>query len=267
MRSTLSVGQLATLALSLSPAASALSWPRWLPDLDSLIVRADSTNSSNTATPSGKSDPAKATNLNTGGVIQPTAKGNSTASKSSEPTHHTQFPAQDPAGNVVMVTPAATAQATNLYKIGDKVTWGWNYTNLQGTPTAIDVLISVASTATFTLTQNMTFETPGVYEWDTRQYQDDNVGNPLLTEQYTLVIYDSDGSPTSTAEAGYLAPFSGFKFGMYQPKAATSLADWQCPTCSAAFGAGERRALGAAAVMSVVTVLSFTWFVVGFGVI
>lgn len=164
-----------------------------------------------------------------------------------------------------MITPAATYQVTPLYKIGDVVTWGWNYTNLQGTPTAVDVLVSVASTATFTLTQNMTFATPGVYEWDTKQYADDNVGHPLLTEMYTLVIYDADGGPTDTAEAGYLAPFSLFKFGLYAPKAPTSLADWHCATCSAALGSAERRAISGAVVMSIFTVLSFTWFVVGFG--
>jgi hypothetical protein len=164
-----------------------------------------------------------------------------------------------------MITPAATQQATNLYKIGETITWGWNYTNLQGTPTAVDVLVSIQSTATFTLTQNMTFATPQVYKWDTKQYEADNIGNPLLTDEYTLVIYDADGSPTQTAEAGYLAPFSGFKFGLYQPQAATPLSEWTCATCSAALGSTERRAIGMAAAMSVVTVLSFTWFVVGFG--
>ncbi|OIW33705.1 hypothetical protein CONLIGDRAFT_188889 [Coniochaeta ligniaria NRRL 30616] len=272
MKTTLSVGQLATIALSLSPLAAAWpSWPRWLPDIDSLVVRQDDSSSSNstsaTASPSqtgtAKSQPVTTKNLNTAG-IEPTGTGNSTNTKTAAATH-TEYPAQDAAGNVVMVTPAATQVATNLYKIGENITWGWNYTNLQGTPTAIDVLVSILSTATFTLTQNMTFETPGVFEWDTKQYEEDNVGQPLLTEQYTLVIYDADGSPTQTAEAGYLAPFSGFKFGLYQPKGATPLADWSCATCSAALGSTERRAIGMAAAMSVVTVLSFTWFVVGFG--
>lgn len=233
----------------------------WLTDFTaSSNSTSDSTTDSQTGT--GKDSQPISTNLNTAGVTQTGSKGNST--KTSAPTH-TEFPAQDAAGNVVMVTPAATQQATNLYKIGETITWGWNYTNLQGTPTAVDVLVSILSTATFTLTQNMTFETPGVYKWDTKQYEDDNVGQPLLTEQYTLVIYDADGSPTQTAEAGYLAPFSGFKFGLYQPKGATPLSDWHCATCSAALGSTERRAIGMAAAMSIVTVLSFTWFVVGFG--
>ena len=165
-----------------------------------------------------------------------------------------------------MVTPAATAQGTNLYKIGDTVTWGWNYTNLQGTPTAIDVLVSIQTlSSTYTLTQNMTFETPAVFKWDTQQYNDDHVGDQLPTDQYTLVIYDSDGSPKSTAEAGYLAPFSGFKFGLYEPRKAVPIDQWQCATCTTSLGSTERKAIGMAAAMSAVTVLSFTWFVVGFG--
>lgn len=165
-----------------------------------------------------------------------------------------------------MITPAATLQATNLYKIGDKITWGWNYTNLQGTPTAVDVLVSCSTvTATWTLTQNMTFETPGSYTWDTNEYKQTNVANPLLSAEYTLVIYDSDSSVTATAEAGYLAPFTGFKFGLYIPKGATPLSEYHCATCSAALGAMETRAVGVAVAMSVVTVLSFTWFVAGFG--
>jgi hypothetical protein len=228
-----------------------------------------SASSSPTDSNSKTDDPANATNLNTGGV-KPTGKDGKSSGDNSSTTAaptHTQYPAVDPAGNVVMITPAPAAQALNLYKIGENVTFGWNYTNLQGTPTAVDILASIASTATFTLTQNMTFETPGAFEWDTKQYEADHPGQPLLTEQYTLAIYDADGSPSSTPEAGYLAPFSGLKFGMYQPKGATPLADFQCATCSAGFGAGERRAVGMAAAMSVVTVLSFTWFVVGFGVV
>jgi hypothetical protein len=165
-----------------------------------------------------------------------------------------------------MLTPAATYQATNLYMIGDYITWGWNYTNLQGTPTAVDVFVSCATvSATWTLTQNMTFETKGAYTWDTGEYQATAVSDPLIVEQYTLVIVDSDSSISATAEAGYLAPYSGFKFGLYTGRPYSDLGDWECATCSAALGAVERRAVGAAVAMSVVTVLSFTWFVAGFG--
>lgn len=111
----------------------------------------------------------------------------------------------------------------------------------------------------------MTFNTKGAYMWDTGEYQATAVSDPLIVEQYTLIIVDADSSVSATAEAGYLAPYSGFKFGLYTARPYSDLDDWQCATCSAALGAMERRAVGAAVAMSVVTVLSFTWFVAGFG--
>ena len=83
------------------------------------------------------------TNLNTGGRPKSTGtdKDKSSGTKTSKAPKHTMFNEQDPAGSVVMITPAVTA-GLQLYRIDDHVTFGWNYTNLQGTPTAIDVLAS-----------------------------------------------------------------------------------------------------------------------------
>jgi hypothetical protein len=163
-----------------------------------------------------------------------------------------------------MVTPAATL-GTQLYKIGDHVTWGWNYTNLQGTPTAINVMVSCAKASqTWTLTSNMTFATAGSYVWDTKE-QATAVQSPLLTEQYTLYIFDAESSVSATPEAGYLGAFSQFTFGMYAPQPYTPLNEWNCATCSAAMSETDRRVLGFALSMSVITFLSFTWFVTGFG--
>lgn len=164
-----------------------------------------------------------------------------------------------------MLTPTTTS-GTQLYMIGDYVTWGWNYTDLLGTPTAIDVLVSCSTaTETWTLTQNMTFETLGSFTWDTGAYQQTAVASPLLTEMYTLIIYDADSSISATADPGYLGTYDGFTFGLYTNKPYTPLADWVCVTCSAASSDLDRHALGAVLAMSVITVLSFTWFVTGFG--
>lgn len=53
MKGPLSAGHLAVALLSLSPVVSALAWPAWLPDVDTLVVRQeDSGNNNNgTATP------------------------------------------------------------------------------------------------------------------------------------------------------------------------------------------------------------------------
>jgi len=177
------------------------------------------------------------------------------------------FNPEDPAGGVEMITPAATAPL-QLYKIGDTVTWVWNYTNLQGPPTAVDVLASVSTASrTYTLTQNMTFATQASYTWDTGAFQSDNKGNQLITEQYTLIIFDAESSISATPEAGYLGTFQQFTFGMYSPQPYTPLASgWSCASCSAAVSDTDKRAIGFALAMCVVTVLSFTWFVTGLGV-
>lgn len=201
------------------------------------------------------------TNLNTGGKSQT----GSTNTKSTTSKHKT-FDAIDGAGSVAMVTPAVT-DASQLYKIEapTPITWVWNYTSVQADPTAVDVLVSCSTaSATWTLTQNMTYEPQATFTWDTWEYQRSHVDNKLVTAEYTLIIYDADTAYTDNAEAGYLAPFSGFRFGLYAAQPYHNLSDWECVTCSAASGDLDRQALGFAVSMSLVTVLSFTWYVVGF---
>ncbi|KAK4146400.1 uncharacterized protein C8A04DRAFT_9923 [Dichotomopilus funicola] len=297
MKAPLSAGQLAVALLSLTPAVSALAWPRWLPELDSLVVRQDDGSSTDTpsATPTpspnpsdntntgnnkgdstdeqqttttGKNNEPQQTNLNTGGIKQTgshtaTMTGNRTTTHRSK---HTMFDPQAPPGGVVMVTPAVT-DGLALYKIGSKVTWGWNYTNVQGTPTGIDIYVKCSKVPQpWTVTQNMTYTKTGNYTWDTKQFQTDNVANPLLTEMYTLVIADADTGISATPEPGYLAPYSGFSFGLYEPQEYHDNGDgYQCASCSGAMSSLDPRAVSVAVMMSTVTVLSFTWFVAGFG--
>ncbi|CAK7223326.1 hypothetical protein SBRCBS47491_005170 [Sporothrix bragantina] len=286
MKPSQTLGHLAVAVLSMSSVSSAFSWP----NMDAIIVRADASKTS-TTTPAKTDSPTAADNtfnLNTGaqatstatekqtgkatgkttttGKTTATGTGKDSGSDSNKTTAatHTTFNAADPAGGIVMLTPATTANM-ELYKIGDYVTWGWNYTDLQATPTAIDILASCSfATRTWTLTQNMTFETLGSYTWDTGAFQSSNIASPLLTEEYTLIIYDADSSISATAEAGYLDTYDGFTFGMYAPQSYTPLADgWTCATCSGALSETERRALGFALTMSIITVFSFTWFVTG----
>ncbi|KAK4200554.1 hypothetical protein QBC40DRAFT_70112 [Triangularia verruculosa] len=275
----------AVALLGLSTSVSALAWPGFLPELDSLVVRQNNDETTNspkpTNTPSsnkdeeedketttGPSSPIR-TNLNTAGISQSGKATGSSAPNgtSTDKPRKTQFNPQDPPGMVVMVTPSAV-EGYQLYKIGDHITWGWNYTNLQGTPTAIDVLVTnTVAKQTWTLTQNMTFQEQGSYTWDTGAYDRTAVASPLLVEQYTLLIHDTDTGPTAAASAGMLAPFNSFKFGLYTPKVYTPINDgWKCASCNGASGMSiDSKAVAAAGVMSVITVLSFTWFVAGFG--
>ncbi|KAL7955396.1 hypothetical protein V8C34DRAFT_291655 [Trichoderma compactum] len=264
------------LALCLSSAAPLVSaWPGWLPELDALVVRADKGSEENTAQPTNPTNPP-----NEGNTAQPTQpsqsgskKGGSTktgdssskkttSATKSKTTHHTMFDAEAPPGNVVMQTPNVFAGSA-LYKIGDFVTWGWNYTNILGTPTAVDVLISCSTASeTWTLTSNMTFKTSAAYVWDS-SVQATDVAQPLPVAMYTLIIKDSDAAISSIPDPGYLGTFSSFTFGLYTPQPYVPFPEWHCDACNAALSKFDHHVLGFAITMGLVTVLSFTWFVSG----
>lgn len=277
MRPATSLLQLALACSSVTPLASA--WPHWFPQIDSLVVRAedDAPSASNTASASiteapsstGKSDDdddkASETNLNT---AKPKTTGTQTGTKTGDDASdatHTEFAPDAPAAGVSMISPAPTAAGTALYKIGDYVTFSWNYTSMLGTPTAIDVLASCSKAhQTWTLTNNMTFETSVEYVWDTSK-EADSVESPLLTEEYTLIIKDSEADITDRPEPGYLAAYNRFTFGLYAAQPYTPLSDWTCAGCSGAPGILGHGALQLAVTMSLITLLSFVCFLGGIG--
>lgn len=175
------------------------------------------------------------------------------------------------------MTPAV-ASGSQYYKIGDFITFAWNYTSLQATPTAINVYASCSANAqTYTIASNLTVSlsssgnssSSGKQEviWDTGAYQATAVQNPLLTQTYTLVIYDAGSASGVSAapQAGYLSPYNSYSFGMYTPQAYTPLGEFSCATCSGALSESERRTLKLVLGVGVLTVASFTWFVGGDG--
>lgn len=277
MLPTTSLLQMALCLSTLGRLVAASPGP--LPRPVDLIARqnGDSATSNNVIEPTGNSGDSKSTaepeatrttsgarstgkDLNT---ATPESSGGSNT-KSSAATH-TIFPPDLPPGGVSMQTPSAVAGSTQLYKIGNEVEWGWNYTSLKGTPTAVDVLISCAKASeTWTLSSNMSFATSVNFTWDTTKERDDTE-KPLLTELYTLIVKDSDASMSDTPEAGYLGVYSGFTFGLYAPQPYTPMADWKCIACNAAAPSLDSQAVSLAFFMSIITFLSFTWFVTGFG--
>ena len=121
-----------------------------------------------------------------------------------------------------MVTPAAIAPS-QYYKIGDYVTFAWNYTSLSVTPSGIDVLASCSlNQQLYTIALNQSVGPTGAVTWDTGEYQA-TATVPLLTETYTLVIYDAAQDITTIPQAGYLAVQDQFQFGMYSPQPYTPL--------------------------------------------
>jgi hypothetical protein len=166
-----------------------------------------------------------------------------------------------------MLTPAATVTSP-FYKIGDYVTFGFNYTSLSSTPTALNIYASctskpeyhyeVASNYTTGGTKNGTDDAEMVV-WDTSKHQ--ALGQQaLVLDTYTLVIYDADGNDDDTPVAGYLAPFKGFKFGMYAAQDYSDSTDGepQCATCS---GAGMVGASVLSVLIPTAMMVSAVWFV------
>lgn len=165
-----------------------------------------------------------------------------------------------------METPSVYDGA-QYYKIGDYVTFAWNYTSLLATPTAVNIMATcTVNQQLYTIAMNQTVSETAV-TWDTGSYQATAVQDPLLTETYTLIIYDAASSISATAQAGYLAVYDSYTFGMYTPQPYVPLSEFVCVTCSGALSDMERAALKMVVGMSILTFFSFTWFVTGTGVI
>jgi len=187
--------------------------------------------------------------------------GSKTTGKGSKST---SFDARLPAGGLTMVTPNALA-GTQFYKVGDWVTFAWNYTSLSVTPSAIDVLAScTANQATYTIAVNISAKQTEVL-WDTKHTPDGQA--PFLTENYKLLIYDSDLSATAAPRPGYLGAFTGFTFGMYLPQEYISLKDgYTCPNCNGALSLSEKKTLAAMLLTTGTTIGSMLYFTYQFGV-
>lgn len=166
-----------------------------------------------------------------------------------------------------MQTPAVIS-GEQYFRIGEYVTFGWNYTSLLATPSYINVMATcTVNSQLYPIAMNQTVGSTGAVTWDTGAYQATAAANPLLTDTYTLIIYDAESSISAAAEAGYLATFDDYTFGMYVSQPYVPLSEYVCPSCSGALSVMERRALGVVVGVSVITVLSFTWFVNGLDVI
>lgn len=282
MRFDTTLVQVAMCLASWSSVAAA--WPESLPDANgALVVRQNDNNEEQESSRSQDRDRSSVTQApsrtQSGGSRETQSTGNnddndddrrqssqgaSARSRTAAPTP-TRFPPDSPPGGISMLEPATTLEPTPLYKLRDEITFNWNYTSLRGTPKAIDVYVSAFDVkATWTLTTNMSFNTNASYVWDTKEQATD-VENPLPVALYTLMIKDSDSEITQVPDPGYLAPYTGLTFGLYQPAKATPWSEWKCVGCSAAPSLFERPALGLAVTMSLISIFSFTWFVTGLG--
>ncbi|PHH52267.1 hypothetical protein CFIMG_003348RA [Ceratocystis fimbriata CBS 114723] len=286
---------LTRVAVGLASAASvAQAWPSWMPPMDSLYVRQNNvgvntavasssqennnndasstidaftvTNQDSTATTSNNADStATGTSGSEDATITSQGSSRSTSSRGSSNRNSTRTVYTDPlaqAGGMSMISPQ-TAAFKPLYKAGDFFTWEWNYTNIRATPTAIDLILSCSSiTQSWTLTSNMTFATPATFVWDSSKQAND-AQQPLVPNNYTLIIKDSEDSVTAAAEAGYLAVQSTFTFGVYTPAPYTPLADWECTTCIVGAASRPSDMVLPMVISSLLTTFGFMWFLNG----
>ncbi|KAJ5892823.1 hypothetical protein N7504_009514 [Penicillium tannophilum] len=220
---------------------------------------------------STKSSSETDTSTNTNTASDETASGSTTTgtsknTKTKSSTTTSSSVSINPAageGGISMLTPDSTT--TSYYKIGQNITFVWNYTSVTVSPTAVDVVASCSlNSVTYTVTKNMSMEATGTAIWDTGEYEK-TATIPLLTASYTLYVYDADKSLSDTASAGYLGSDTGYSFGMYFTQKATSLSGYFCVTCNGALSDTSRQGLKFVVGMAMLTVLSFTWFAGSFG--
>lgn len=198
-----------------------------------------------------------------------TGSASDKATKTTGKPKTTTFGNTIPPGGVQMVTPNPI-MGPQYYKVGDWITFAWNYTSLKVTPTAVDVLASCsANAATYTVAVNQSVQATGKVLWDTGSYKDQHPnGPPFLTETYTLLIYDAQSSVSAIPQPGYLAPYKQFTFGMYEPQPYVPWAEFKCANCNpnSALSPFEKLTLKALAVTSATTVVSLLYFAASFGV-
>ncbi|KAL4932368.1 uncharacterized protein BDV17DRAFT_195087 [Aspergillus undulatus] len=176
----------------------------------------------------------------------------------------TSVDARLPPGGISMLTPASSS--TTYYKIDEEITFVWNYTSLSITPSAINVVASCSlNDATYTIASNVSVEETQTVKWDTGKFNA-NATAPLLTATYTLIVWDDSKDIDDSAKAGELSSQNRYYFGMYTPQPYENLTNFVCATCNGALSSVETLGLKMAVGMSLLTIVSFTWFAGTFGV-
>ncbi|KAL1635013.1 hypothetical protein SLS58_010465 [Diplodia intermedia] len=209
----------------------------------------------------------KNTDKTTGtGKTTGTAKETGSTKTSKKGSKSTSYDARLPSGGISMITPAAT-DSSQYYKIGEWMSFAWNYTSLSATPSAINVLASCSlNSETYTLANNLSVHETNMVYWDTGEFEK-TATKSLVQATYTLIVYDAGSSISATAAAGYLGVSNTFTFGMYRPQEYVPRQDWTCPGCSAAGVSVEQQTMRFLFGTFAITVATFSWFVIGFGII
>ena len=133
-------------------------------------------------------------------------------------------PANGDPGEIVFTQPPL--QSTSYYKIapGEYVTFGWNFSYLANTPSAITVSAACENGNTYPIgpTDGVIAGNAQSVVWYPYGYQTANPGLPLAQASYTLLVF-GPGGPSAIPTPGYLEPNSQLEFALYTPQAYTPL--------------------------------------------
>lgn len=125
----------------------------------------------------------------------------------------------DPAGGISLIEPKTTEGAL-YYKFGQKITFRYNMTSVQRSPTAVNVEAHcTGNNHYYTIAANMSASETQVV-WDTKK--DVNAAVPLMQDSYQLYIYDASKPRDAIPSPGYLGTFSNLRFVLYEPRKAMS---------------------------------------------
>jgi len=232
------------------------------------VVRRQDKNTPSPASTSSTSNHARTITTNEGTSTQEPSKNRKSGTDSSRSTitstkrtRTAKVPANSPPGGVNLISPAIT-DGFQVYPIGTKITWSYNYTSLIVSPTAINVEAYCERIQEYyTIAQNYSVAERTVV-WDTNEYQS-TANQAIAQATYTLFMYDSSKSRTDSPEPGKLYVYNSFQFGMYTPRGRIDWNEYKCDVCSDASSLLQSHSVRVLLGTSFLFAISFAWFVYG----
>ncbi|KAF9163116.1 hypothetical protein BGX20_001447 [Mortierella sp. AD010] len=132
-----------------------------------------------------------------------------------------------------MLNPKVNTQDPPLFQIGTDIQFAWSYDKyllLQPTNITIEAFMTNSPTVIVTIGAALPGTTTN-YTWPAASQL--NASNPISTAMYTLRIFDGAvGRYGSLPDGGYLATYSGLKFGLYAASAYTPGSQMNPPICA-----------------------------------
>lgn len=134
------------------------------------------------------------------------------------------IPSTAPAGSLSITQPPQTA--TSYYKIApsNTITFGWNFTDVLVTPSALTISAVCDNGNTYPVgpTNGIINGTASSVTWDLWSWQEANPSTPLAVATYTLEIWGDLGKGAGQ-QPGQLSENTNLQFALYSPQPYTPL--------------------------------------------